>query len=203
MLSVEQNDFPGHAQDYALAFQRGEEKGFTYFFNTYYKALSFYAWRMVQDRERAEEIAGDAFIKIWERYETFSNPRVIKSWLYTTVRHACLDWIRQRKSLTRQADGYAELIDNDVEASIFHDIVRAEVLRELHAAIQKLPPQCSLVFRLLYIQGKSLQQVADEMGLSIHTIKNQRARGLDMLKKLNLDYVALLWSLLMLEDSIA
>lgn len=190
MLSPVKDDI----QDYVQAFRQGKEAGFTYFFNTFYKALTYYAHRMIKDRDAAEEIVGDSFIKIWQRHDTFDHVRVIKSWLYTTVRNSCLDWLRQQRYAAQNEQKLADRLKDASESNVLHDLVRAEVLREIHIAITNLPPQCSQVFKLLYIQGKSLKQVAEEMQLSIHTIKNQRARGLTILKKTTFEfYFLLVW----------
>lgn len=188
-------------QDYVQAFRRGEEAGFTYFFNSFYKALTYYAFRIIQDRQTAEEIVSDSFIKIWQRHETFEHVRVIRSWLYTTVRHSCIDWLRQRQTAAEHEQRLADRLKDAVEASVLHELIRAEVIREIHAAITNLPPQCRQVFKLLYIQGKSLKQVAEEMQLSIHTIKNQRARGLTILKKTAFElYILLAWLPVLLHE---
>src|SRR3954469_8578611 len=85
-------------QDYVQAFQRGEEKGFTYFFNELYPALLYFAFRIIDDKPAAKDIVEESFIKIWERHTTFTHNKVIKSWLYTTVRNACIDWQRKQQS---------------------------------------------------------------------------------------------------------
>src|ERR1044071_8998431 len=80
------------------AFQRGEEKGFTYFFNELYPALLYFAFRILNDKAASKDIVEDSFIKIWERHSSFNHPKVIKSWLYTTVRNGCIDWQRNQQT---------------------------------------------------------------------------------------------------------
>ncbi|MEO8403442.1 MAG: RNA polymerase sigma-70 factor [Chitinophagaceae bacterium] len=167
----------------AQSFQRGEEQGFNHFFNTLYPGLLFYAYRMINDKVAAEDIVEESFIKIWERHTTFHHHRLIKSWMYTTVRHACIDWHRQLKVTQEKEQEMAHLQKNNTETYAIQEMIRAEVASEIYNAINDLPPRCQQVFKLLFIEGKTLKQAADEMKLSIHTIKNQRARGLTILKK--------------------
>lgn len=63
------------------------------------------------------------------------------------------------------------------------DIIRAEFYGALHRAIKTLPPECRKIFTMLYIQGKTVREIADETGLAVTTIKTQKARGLAALKK--------------------
>jgi RNA polymerase sigma-70 factor (family 1) len=170
-------------QDHVLAFQRGEEKGFTYFFNSLYPALLYYAFRILNDKPSAEDVVGESFIKIWERHATFSHPKVIKSWLYTTVRNGCLNRLQQQQRTMIQHEKLARYQEGAHESYALHDIIRAEVIRELHENIESLPTACRQIFKMMYIQGKTVREIADELHLSISTIKNQKARGLTLLRK--------------------
>jgi RNA polymerase sigma-70 factor (family 1) len=170
-------------QDCVLAFQRGEEQGFTYFFNELYPALLYYAFRIVRDRAIAEDVVGESFIKIWERHSQFSHPKVIKSWLYTTVRNGCLNRLLQEQRKQAREEKLARSQEGSYQESSLNEIIRAEVVREVHATIECLPTACRTIFQMLYIQGKTVREIAEELHLSISTIKNQKARGLALLRK--------------------
>jgi RNA polymerase sigma-70 factor (family 1) len=168
---------------YVHAFQRGEEKGFNYFFNSLYPALLYYAFRILNDKPAAEDVVGESFIKIWERHSTFSHPKVIKSWLYTTVRNGCLNRLQQQQRSMAQQAQLARQQEGSFESYALHEIIRAEVIRELYENIESLPTACRQIFKMLYIQGKTVREIAEELKLSISTIKNQKARGLALLRK--------------------
>ena len=170
-------------QDYAHAFQRGEEKGFTYFFNSLYPHLLYFASRLLNDRPAAEDVVGESFIKVWERRTTFRHPNVIKSYLYTTVRNTCINYLHQEKRAQAQEENLARHRQDSHEGYVLHEIIRAEVLREIHENIESLPSACRNIFKMLYIEGKTVREIAEELQLSIHTIKNQKAKGLASLRK--------------------
>ena len=170
------------------AFQRGEEKGFTYFFNELYPALLYFAFRIVNDKAAAKDIVEDSFIKIWERRTTFSHHKVIKSWLYTTVRNGCIDWQRKQQSNQQHEEELANMQKNS-EIHAMQEMIRAEVASEIYNAFTHLPPRCRQVFKSIYIEGKSLKQTAQEMQLSINTVKNHRTHGLTLLKKRAPDFL--------------
>ena len=62
-------------------------------------------------------------------------------------------------------------------------MVRAETLRHLYSSIQQLPSQCAKIVQMYYDEGKDYKTIANELKLSINTVRNQRRRGVEMLKK--------------------
>jgi RNA polymerase sigma-70 factor (ECF subfamily) len=169
-------------EELVYSFQLGEEKGFTYFFNAFYPALLYFTFRITKDKAAARDIVEDAFIKIWKRHTTFFHHKQIKSWLYTTVRNAGIDWLREQQvSLAHDKEIASMPVSSEIDT--MQELIRAEVTREIYSAIKDLPPRCQQVFKLLYIQGKSMKEAALELELSVHTVKNHRARGLVLLKK--------------------
>jgi RNA polymerase sigma-70 factor (family 1) len=164
------------------AFQRGEEKGFTYFFNELYPALLYFAFRILNDKAAAKDIVEESFIKIWERHTSFTHHKVIKSWLYTTVRNGCIDLQRKQQTNMQREEELASMTKT-TETHAMQEMIRAEVASEIYNAITNLPPRCRQVFRLIYIEGKTLKQTAQEMQLSVNTVKNHRTHGLSLLKK--------------------
>jgi RNA polymerase sigma-70 factor (ECF subfamily) len=61
-------------------------------------------------------------------------------------------------------------------------MIKAEILVELHSLIHSLPLQCSKVFTKIYIKGKSVADTAEELGMSVNTVKSHKARGLSLLR---------------------
>jgi RNA polymerase sigma-70 factor (ECF subfamily) len=170
-------------RDYTILFQQGEEKGFAWFFRSLYPALSFYAFKITGDREASEEIASSAFIKIWESHEQFSDPLSIRKYLYCIVRNDALKHLRKEKQSVAFNREVIYLYANEHEKDCFNNLVTTEITLELHQAIDALPAECKKVFRLMYIEGKSIQETAEALHLSASTVKTQKKRGLDALRK--------------------
>jgi len=164
------------AREFVQSFQRGEEKGFNFFFREFYAALTYFSYQIIKDKPEAVEIAGEALIKLWERHANFDNITSVKSFLYTTARNASLNWIRQEKKNAQRAKEFAYL--NDViENPITNQIVEAETFREIFLTLETLPPKCRQIFRMHYLEGKDYNQIAKELNLSIKTIYSQNARA--------------------------
>ena len=168
---------------YAILFQQGEEKGFTWFFRNLYPALSFYAFKITSDKECSEEIASNAFIKVWQRHEQFSDAVSIRKYLHRIVRNDALKHLRKEKQSTAFTKEVIYLSGGEHEKDCFNSLVTAEISRELLNAINSLPAECSKVFRLMYIEGKSIKETAEALQLSPSTVKTQKKRGIEALRK--------------------
>ncbi len=164
------------------SFHDGEEKGFNYFFHQHYKALALFAYRITGHREVSEEIAEDALMKLWERRAGFHHPLAIKSFIYTAARFASLNHLRNQRRENLRVKQLAYLGD-ERDRFILEDLVSAEVYAEVFNAIADLPPRCRLIFEMIYVEERSYQDIAGELGLSVSTVRNQKARALVLLRK--------------------
>ncbi|HSU26798.1 MAG TPA: RNA polymerase sigma-70 factor [Chitinophagaceae bacterium] len=169
------------AEEYLQAFSRGEERGFTFYFKTFYPALCLFANKYVRNKQAAEDIVSDSFISTWSKREMFSVVAVLKTYLYRSVYHSCLRWLERSKKTTGQepADLFFEPADHN---NYIENIVRMEMLREVEEAMNLLPAKCKKVFTKLYIEGKTVKQTAEELTLSVSTVKTHKAKGLWLIR---------------------
>lgn len=177
--------------DYFLLFQEGDESGFDHYFHLYYKALVFYARRLLVSAADAEEVVSECFLKVWEKRAAIREEAGLKQYLYTAVYRGCL---RRQEQLGRQAlrqapapagrqgDREPELAIPSDDRNALDAMVRAEVMREVYQAIQELPAACRNIFTKLFLEGKTAQEIAAELNLSVSTINTQKARALAYLR---------------------
>ncbi|MBV4358789.1 RNA polymerase sigma factor [Pinibacter aurantiacus] len=172
------------------SFQQGEEKGFQYFFHKYYGSLCHYVSEMTSDHELAQEIASDGFMKLWERRKQFFSDNTIRSFLFTVTRNAAISYIRTRsKTVATDIDG---VYIADDHFNSLQSMMRAETYWQLHQAIERLPKVCRKVITMFYIQGMSYEQIAQELNISLANIRNQKARGIKLLREKSLGYWVIL-----------
>lgn len=186
--------------DHVPSFQRGEEKGFTWFFRNLYPSLSFYAFKITADKETSEEIASNAFIKIWQRHEQFADALSIRKYLYRIVRNDALKHLRKEKQSTALNKEVIYLYGGEHEKDCFNSLVTAEISGELLNAINTLPVECGKVFRLIYIEGKSIKETAEALQISPSTVKTQKARGLAALRKKLSYFMLLITNILLIKE---
>jgi RNA polymerase sigma-70 factor (family 1) len=162
-------------------FKMGDPRALQVIFNQFYSPLCLFAERMLRDRPAAEDIVGDTFLKLWNRHTDFENLQNIKAFLYITTRNASLNMLKQmqRESLSKKQLAY---LSGDKEEFILNEMIRAEVLREINREIENLPEQCRKIFKMSYFDGKKNQEIASLLEISVHTVKNQKARAIQLLR---------------------
>jgi RNA polymerase sigma-70 factor (family 1) len=151
-------------------------------YNRYYASLYYYAKRFVIEQKEAEDIVADTFIKFWKAEGRFDGEQPIKSFLYTVTRNSCLDFMRAAKRQDIHYEEYHYLYSQDEAAFFLEDDVRATVLRLLLESIDQLPPKCRKIFKMAYLERISNEDIAKQLDLSYQTVKNQKVRGLKILK---------------------
>jgi len=167
--------------DFLRYFREGKEEGFTYFFNLLFRPLCLFAKTYTKDSQAAEDIVVDSLINLWAKKEIFDTETSLKNYLYRCVYNASIRWLENQKRYKKHHDRYKHQLTTTEQAYI-GNIIKAETLNLLHKAIHQLPSQCKKIFTKVYIEGKSVSETAQEMNLSISTVKNQKARGIKLLK---------------------
>ncbi|MDB5262381.1 MAG: polymerase sigma-70 factor [Adhaeribacter sp.] len=171
------NDIP----ELGLAGSANEELTLEELFQEYYARLVYFSFQIIKDKDNAEDIVQEAFIKYWDQRENIdTNSQAVKSYLYSTVKNASLNVLRHQKVEEKYWQTLEDALPD--ETSIMQLIIRAEVVSEVHRAIQTLPPACQQISRLGYLEGKNNQEIAAELGVSVNTVKTQKQRGIQLLR---------------------
>lgn len=181
---------PGH--QVIAEFKQGSKEAFAAVYKTHYAALFFFVKRFISDRQEAEDITAETFIKLWKIRHNFDTHQNIKAFLYITARNACLDFLRARQRSTgmQQELMYLLLQNNDV--TFIQDEVKADVLKQITEQIEHLPPKCKQIFKMAFLQRVKNADIAETLGLTIQTVKNQKVRAIKLLRlALNKDLVLL------------
>ena len=172
----------------------GEKKAFREVFDTYFHALSAFGYKYVPDLPVVEDMVQEAFISFWEKRQDFDHISALKSFLYTSVRNKCLNHIKhQAVRKKHEADLVYEL---ESDHSFTHQVIEEETFNQLLAEI-KLLPESAMEIMILALNGLKNQEIADELNISINTVKTQKKIAYSKLKqKLEPRFETLLLSLL-------
>lgn len=145
----------------------------------YQVGLIIHCDRLLGDRDEAEDVAQKAFIKAYEKLSSFDGDKArYSTWLYRIATHMCLDVLKaSKRALPGDIENTpgAEALD----AALMHD----ETIREVRSAVLALmPPEYRRVIEAYYWEGMSYQQIADEMGAPINTVKSWLRRAKQQLR---------------------
>ena len=111
----------------AIAFQNGDDRALSYFFNEFYSALCIYAAYYTHNDGAAQEIVSDAFVKTWQQRNQFSTAGSFRAYLYTVVRHDAIKWHQKENCVIRLSQNNKKANTEAIEENAFDAIVRTEV----------------------------------------------------------------------------
>lgn len=136
---------------------------------------------IVHQKEAAEEIVSDVFIRIWQKRKTLDQVQNLKMYLYVSARNYAVNKLRSKN---HQFSLQVEELSVDLQCfseNPHEKAVIAEVQKELHRAVNGLPERCKLIFKLVKEDGLRQKEVAELLHLSPKTIENQLAIALSKL----------------------
>jgi RNA polymerase sigma-70 factor (ECF subfamily) len=179
-------NLPDQAHLEALA--AGDTTSFEMYFRSFYQPLCNYAYSFLQDREEAEEIVQSTFLSVWEKRESLSIRTSAKSYLYAMVRNACLNVIKHEKIKQKYAGEELALAEPGYE-SVAHTVTSNELETRIHGAIEKLPEQCRLVFKMSRFEELKYTEIADQLNISVKTVENHMGKALKIMREQLKDYL--------------
>lgn len=154
-------------------------------FNTIFREheykLHTLALRLTKSDQYAKDIVQEVFLKLWERRDRINEIENLEAWLYRATENKVIDFLRKASA------------DNRLKKAIWHNLqeilndTSAQVeAREFNSLIQKaidqLPPQRKIIYRLNREKGLNYQEIADELHISRHTVKNQLHESLKFIR---------------------
>ena len=158
-------------------------QNFELFFKAHYRGLCFFAQGILTNKETAEDIVQESFMKYMDRQTDFETDIAALSFLYTTIRNASFNYLRHLKVEERHKHEPVPLKEDPVALQA---IIKSEAMGQIYKAIETLPTGCRTIFHLGYIEELKNQEIADHLQISINTVKTQKARALQLLRlKLN------------------
>jgi RNA polymerase sigma-70 factor, ECF subfamily len=169
----------------------GDETAFEMLFRTYYQPLCNYAYTFVQDHDNAEEIVQSTFLQVWEKREVLEIRTGVKPYLYAMVRNACLNVIKHEKVKQQHAAMELATGERSIE-SVSRTVMASELEARIYRAMEALPEQCRLVFKLSRFEELKYTEIAEQLGISIKTVENHMGKALRIMREQLKDYLPIL-----------
>jgi RNA polymerase sigma-70 factor, ECF subfamily len=169
----------------------GDITAFEMLFRTYYQPLCHYAYTFLQDREDAEEIVQSTFLLVWEKRETLAIRTSVKPYLYAMVRNACLNVLKHEKIKQRFAVEETALADRSHD-SVSHAVASNELEYRIKIAMEELPEQCRMVFKLSRFEELKYSEIAEQLHISVKTVENHMGKALKIMREQLKDYLPLI-----------
>jgi RNA polymerase sigma-70 factor (ECF subfamily) len=174
--------------------QQGREPAFRELVRRYERPVFSLVYRMVRDRETAEDLAQDAFIKVLNHIDKYSPEFKFSSWLFKIANNVAIDHLRRRRLDTISMDGSPHATSaSEVEASsielqadqetALEELEAKELGSAIERAIGSLRPEYRACIMLRHVEGRSYEEIAATLDLPLGTVKTYIHRARHELRK--------------------
>ncbi len=171
---------PQHRSDnYSWAALQRDPAAFEQFFKSTVAALCAYSWRIVKDRQAAEDIVQEFFSRLWQQRNGLQIQISPQRYAFRAVHNASLNYLRDNKLVSE--DHLPEELPAD-EDPVEQELLLQDRVQQLERAIASLPPQCRMVFEKVCLEQRKYKEVAEELGISVFTVRNQVSKAYDILR---------------------
>ncbi|ASZ11997.1 sigma-70 family RNA polymerase sigma factor [Chitinophaga pendula] len=158
----------------------GDDSAFTEIFKKYYKFLWLEASFLLKDVTIADDIVQDMFVRWWEN-KALSTVRIsLKLYLLQSLRYRCINENIKHRNKQKKLQNYSI---TQSEGESFDHMVNSELGHQIANAINDIPEKSSRVFKMVYVEQLQQKDVAEELGISIQTLRNQIHTTLKTLRK--------------------
>lgn len=160
----------------------GDEAAFVALVDMYRDRAVNVAFRYLGDRASAEDLAQEAFVRVWQRRERFDPSQDFSPWFYRILTNLCLDHLRREE----QRGGHLSLVSDDEgpetppsseTASPAEHVERQELSARVQSALKMLPDRQRMALVLQHYEGLSYDDIAEAMGCSRGTVDGLLSRA--------------------------
>lgn len=165
-----------------------DKQSFEALFKDHFKFLTYFALEYVKDYDTAREIVQEVFANLWEKRASIDLDKSPRSYLGTSVRNRCLNYLRDQKKYDLEIldiEGIGardELQDND-------NLVSDELKLKIDEIITGLPEKCREIFHLSRNENKKYKDIAQELNISVKTVEAQMSKALKIMRKKLADFL--------------
>lgn len=150
-----------------------DQSAFRELFHQHVFRLFQFAFAYVKNREVAEELVNDVFLRTWQARSRLNTIKNINVFLYVSVKNAALNYLRTSNTIVPLDPDALEVSHFSLYPDPENILVSAEMRKTVEQAVNELPPRCKLVFKLIKEDGMSYKEVAAILDISVKTVDTQ------------------------------
>jgi RNA polymerase sigma-70 factor (ECF subfamily) len=175
--------------DMLKGINRGDRKIYDLVFKSYYSGLCAFANDYLRSPDAAREISQEVFLYLWENRSKIRIKSSLKAYLYRSVHNRCLNYIRDNLTVSYkeiqvdQLKSQADLLFIEIPEGKYDKFFSEQAEQELETAIESLPEQCKIIFRLCRYENFTYPEIAKRLKISTSTVKTQMSRAMKKLRE--------------------
>lgn len=164
-----------------LLTSQGDEQAFERLFNQYVPILQPYLLEMLKSPQAVEDAIQNTFLRIWLQRDKLIDVEFPKTWISRIAINECLNMLRRQQTEKKVLDKWQETAAHS--AGIETDIQYHQTAALVQQAIGNLSPQRRKIYELSRVEGKAVSDIAEELGLSVQTVKNTLGTCLELIRE--------------------
>lgn len=181
-------------QEVVARARNGAEAAYRELIGRYQRPILSLIHRLVRDRELAEDLTQDTFVKVLNALDRYDPRLKFSSWIFRIAHNTAIDQLRRKNPVTHSIDGSPYVVNTEeAQASAFTPVDPAEdpeqfassreIGREIESALAELRPEYRTAIILWHVEGRPYDEIAEIMELPLGTVKTFIHRGRNQLKK--------------------
>lgn len=185
--------------------KQGEESAYKVLYKDHYAVLCHFAAFYLHDDFQAESIVEDVIFHFWQNRSSLNINTSLRQYFMNSVRNKCLDYIKSKRAqieqpITKATDNAPLLLSTlRSDNSPVGSMLAKELENKINEVIDRLPKECKQVFLLSRFGHKKNQEIADELHISINTVKYHLKNALRILRGELKEYLPLLTLFLLIK----
>lgn len=166
----------------------GESAALEVLYDRYSRIVLSFAMRILGDRQHAEELLQEVFLRVWRQAQNYSDQRgTFVTWLLSITHNMAIDEVRKRNRRPQRADSADPvlLLENQTsnEPSVEQSVLHASLQEDIAEALQSLPDSQRESLEMAYFQGLTQREIADQLDEPLGTIKTRMRLGMRKLRE--------------------
>ncbi|HNP21579.1 MAG TPA: RNA polymerase sigma-70 factor [Panacibacter sp.] len=155
---------------------QGDEIKLAELYKLFHKRLQHFSRLIIRNDEIAEEVVDDVFVKLWARRTKIQEIENLTVYLYIAVKNQSLNALSKKaQELITESFSYLDIDIKEAVGSPDELMITSEMMSNMQAAVDALPPRCKMIFKLIREDGLRYKEVAQILNISVNTIDVQMA----------------------------
>lgn len=147
-------------------------------FKSDYQDLTRFVYSYINDEEVAKDIVHNVFLILWRNWEKLDFSRPMRPYLLTLCRNRALDYLKHLRVVNENERGFSEYLQEEEDTEQYSR--RLELVKEKLGQLGKRQQE---VLVKCFVEGKKYKEIAQELGISVNSVKTHIVRGLNRLRE--------------------
>jgi len=170
-------------QEWIAQAKQGSQTAFHQLYQLHHKRIYALCWRMLADKDSAEDVCQEVFVVLWQKINNFRGESKFSTWLHSVASNVVLGHLRKQKNWLQRVFSIEDQGENTQALERTVPLDDTSGLDDLDKHIAKLPERARLVFVLFAIEGYRHEEIANMLNMAVGSSKSQYHRAKSLLKE--------------------